>query len=120
MKKLILTLMVAAFAATAFAQKATIHGTVTDAESGETMISATVYCPELGIGTATNSYGFYSLTLPKGRHTVVVSYLGYDNISKEIDVEKDTRLDIKLREARNEIGEVVVTGEKNVREMSTT
>lgn len=120
MKKLILTLIVAAFAATSFAQKATIHGTVTDAESGETMISATIYCPQLGIGTATNSYGFYSLTLPKGRHTVVVSYLGYDNISKEIDVEKDTRLDIKLREARNEIGEVVVTGEKNVREMSTT
>ena len=97
------------FAATSFAQKATIHGTITDAASGETMISATVYCPELGIGTATNSYGFYSLTLPKGRYTVVISYLGYDNISKDVDVEKDMRLDIKLSEARNEIGEVVVT-----------
>ena len=120
MKKLILTLTVAAFAGTSFAQKAAVHGTITDAESGETMISATVVCIDLNIGAATNTYGFYSISLPKGRHTLVFSYLGYCSITKEIDVQADMRLDMRLQESANEIEEVVVSGEKSVREMPST
>jgi len=120
MKKLILTLIVATFAVTAFAQKATLHGTITDAASGETMISATIVCPELNIGTATNNYGFYSISLPKGQHTLIFSYLGYGNIVKNIDIQNDIRLDIQLQESSNEIEEVVVNGAKTLREQVTT
>ena len=49
------------------AQNVNISGTVTDAESGETITGAIVSVPDLpGIGTATNAYGFYSLSLPVG------------------------------------------------------
>ena len=120
MKKLILTLIITAIAATSFAQKAVVHGTITDAASGETMISATIVCPELNIGTATNNYGFYSISLPKGQHTLVFSYLGYVNIVKSVDIQNDIRIDIQLQESSNEIEEVIVSGEKTLREHATT
>ena len=55
----------------------TINGYVTDAQSGEKLIGATVYLPQLNKGTATNSYGFYSFTvLSTDSLRVVYSYVG--------------------------------------------
>lgn len=107
------------FSMPTFAQKSTIYGTITDASSGETLISATVYCAGQNAGTATNTYGFYSLTLPKGRHTVKFSYLGYADVEKEIEVDGNIQLNIQLEESSNELAEVVVSGEKSVRELTT-
>lgn len=47
-------------------KKFTISGYITEAGSGENLFSVSVYIPELKIGGTTNTYGFYSLTLPKG------------------------------------------------------
>ena len=46
------------------AQKHTISGYVRDAASGEPLISANVYDSNSGAGAITNTFGFYSLTLP--------------------------------------------------------
>jgi hypothetical protein len=64
------------FSTSAFAQKYTIHGTVRDSASGEAIIGATIIIKELNTGTATNSYGFYSVSLKQGNCTVTCSYLG--------------------------------------------
>ena len=45
-------------------QRFTLSGFVTDAENGEALIGANLYVPQLQVGTVTNDYGFYSLTLP--------------------------------------------------------
>ena len=58
------------------AQKYTVSGYVMDASSSETMISATVYDEVHQRGTATNSYGFYTLTLPEGESRLRFSYVG--------------------------------------------
>ena len=47
-------------------QKFTINGYIKDIANGEAMIGATVYIQELNSGTATNEYGFYSITVPQG------------------------------------------------------
>lgn len=55
----------------------TINGYVKDNVNKEVLIGAIVYVPELGLGTTTNNYGFYSLSLPAGSHKILCSYLGY-------------------------------------------
>lgn len=55
--------------------KAILSGYVKDAESGEALIGASVYVESLQLGVTTNLYGFYSLSLPKGRYKVSISYL---------------------------------------------
>ena len=73
----------------------TLSGHVTDSASGETLIGAGVLSGR--IGAATNEFGFYSLTLPAGTHSLQVAYLGYDSVSAELDLQRDTTLDFALR-----------------------
>ncbi|MBN2862469.1 MAG: carboxypeptidase-like regulatory domain-containing protein, partial [Bacteroidales bacterium] len=59
-------------------QKYTLSGSVTDASSGEDLTGATVIAVGSNKGTATNSYGFYSISLPEGDITIRVSFIGYN------------------------------------------
>jgi len=58
-------------------KKVTLSGYIRDAESGESLIGATVFIKEAKVAGQTNAYGFYSLTVPAGSYTVVFAYVGY-------------------------------------------
>ncbi len=55
----------------------TLFGYVTDAQSGERLIGASVYSPAQGIGTATDTYGYFTLASPADTVTLEFSYTGY-------------------------------------------
>ena len=90
-----------------FAQKRTISGYVMDAASKETLIGATVFDKNSGKGCATNSYGFYTLTLNQGQVELQVSYVGYTQQNQSIDLKENLNLNFAL-ETNIELGEVVV------------
>ena len=92
-------------------QRFTISGYVTDGESSETLIGANVAEWLRSSGTATNAFGFYSLTLPEGDVRLHVSYLGYEMFSSSFSLRKDTVLNISLCE-NNQLSEVVVLSDK--------
>lgn len=96
-------------------QKYTLSGYVKDAESGETLIGANVfYSAEEGIvGTVTNLYGFYSLTIPEGEYEIEYNYIGFEPIRKLIVLDKDQSLNIELGSAALTLEEdVVITGRR--------
>ncbi|WBU89434.1 TonB-dependent receptor [Cellulophaga omnivescoria] len=90
-------------------EKYTLYGTITEASSNETLIGVSITIPELQTGVITNEYGFYSLTLPKGSHTIIVSYIGFNEVKKQINLTKDTTLNLQLNEAVEELNEVILT-----------
>ena len=90
-----------------FAQKHTISGYVMDAASKETLIGATVFDKNTGKGCATNSYGFYTLTLNQGNVDLQVSYVGYTQQNHVFDLKENLNLNFAL-ETNIELGEVVV------------
>ena len=90
-------------------EKNTIRGTISDQSNGEILFGTTVYLKGTTIGAITNEYGFYSLTAPKGTYTLIVSYIGYLEISQEIDLNKDLLLNFEIKEAENILEEVVIT-----------
>ena len=94
------------------AQKFTISGSVRDKNNGEDMLGANVYVKELLKGATTNNYGFYSLTLPKGEYTLLVTFIGYQDYSKKIVLDKDIKVNIQLEEKSILSKEVLVTGER--------
>lgn len=75
----------------------TISGFISDADSGERLIAATVFDLYSGQGTQTNEYGFFSLSLPPGRVRLQCSYLGYTPEIRSFELGTDTRLPIQLR-----------------------
>ncbi len=109
MRKLITILFFFLFTLTFFSQqKHTISGTVYDKKGNETLIGATVYFPDLSVGTTTNEYGFYSITISKGTHNISVSYLGFSDESKIIELNDKTSLDFYLSEMSQALDEVVI------------
>jgi len=93
------------------AQKVTLSGYLKDARNGEALIGATVYVEELKQGAATNAYGFYSLTIPRGNYTLQISFIGYETITKKINADKSQTVTLSLYETVEQIDEVIVTGE---------
>ncbi len=93
-------------------QKASLSGYVRDANNGEALIGVSVIIPELGLGTSTNLYGFYSLSLPAGVYKVEYQYIGFETLQREIQLDKDIRLDIELRESATQLQEVEVSSER--------
>jgi len=91
--------------------KNTINGFIKDA-SGEELIGATIYIPELQAGTVTNVYGFYSLTVPSGNYNISFSYIGYETQEKEINLKAAQTINVVLTENTNTIGEVIVVAER--------
>ncbi|MGS2760867.1 TonB-dependent receptor [Sinomicrobium sp. M5D2P9] len=100
-------------------QKYTLSGTVTDKRSNESLIGVNIVVAQSGTGVSTNEYGFYSLTLPEGKHTVQISYLGFYTISREIDLQTDTRLNFQLSESSQQLDEVVVTENSGLQNISS-
>ncbi|MFH1321313.1 MAG: TonB-dependent receptor [Bacteroidota bacterium] len=101
-------------------EKYTVSGFVKEAENGESLIGTNVYIKELLKGTSTNKDGFYSLTLDKGNYTLIVKYLGFSDFSRQITLDKDTRLNIELKEAIITTDEIVITGERPDRNVQST
>lgn len=98
----------------------TISGYVAEAGSGENLLGVSVYVPELKVGTITNDYGFFSLSLPEGKHTVYISYIGYATQIKEIELSKDISWQLELKLSRETLDEVVVTADEKVKESKVT
>lgn len=88
--------------------KITLSGVITDLNSNETLIGVNVIFPELNIGTSTNGYGFYSITLPKGSHRVLVSYIGYQDIDQQISLNESSKKNFELTSSTEILQEVVV------------
>lgn len=95
-----------------YAQRsATLCGFVEDAATGERLPRATLYEAAGGRGVACNDYGFYSMTLPRGRYTLRVDYVGYLPRFVTLDLQKDTAFNIGLGRA-GWLEEAVVEGKR--------
>ena len=90
----------------------TISGYVQDNESGENLIGVSIYDKNTFKGTVTNQYGFYSLTLEQGKYDIIFSFIGLKSVTKNITLNKDVRINISLESNSILTDEVIVTGEK--------
>jgi iron complex outermembrane receptor protein len=90
---------------------ASLTGTITDKATGEALIGASVYLPDLKTGAVTDLDGKYKITnLPASKITVQVTAVGYKTIAQVIDLKTTTTADFKMEEAIKEESEIVVTG----------
>lgn len=95
-----------------------ISGHITDDKTGENLIGATILVKELGVGTVSNNYGFYSLAVKPGTYTLACSYIGYENLELKVDLTSNKRLEVALKPASEEIGEIQVTGQRKDKNLS--
>ena len=105
------------YSATGTTAKYTLSGFLTDKSSGEVLIGANIYIQGTTVGTMTNGYGFYSLTLGSADYPVVFSYVGYKEVVKRVNMTEDTRLSGEMEEEKREIREVEIIAEERSSEL---
>ena len=89
-------------------EKVTLSGYVSDSENNETLIGVNVIIPNLKIGTTTNDYGFYSLTVPRGDYKLQISFLGYKNQEIDLIILSDFSQNFNLQKEIQVLDEVVI------------
>ena len=92
-------------------EKYTISGYITDANNGEALIGTNVYVERLGTGCSTNTYGFYSLTLPAGYYYIKYSYMGYEIKEIEVYLFENIKKNMELKEAVTTGETITITAE---------
>ena len=95
----------------AWAQQGTIEGTVTDAETGESLPGATVQIPGQQVGAATGNDGTYSFQVEPGEYTVTVTFVGYRGAERTVEVQsgETTEVNFALQSGAVQLEEVAVT-----------
>lgn len=118
--KPVLSLICCLFAVWAIAQpKFTLSGYVEDVRSGEKLIAANVFDEISGQGVVTNTYGFFSLTLPADSVRLVVSYIGYQSQDLSIDLTANREITFRLESSVNlEVVEVTSDRYERIEESS--
>ena len=100
--------------------KYTISGYVQESETGENLIGVSIYDKNTFKGTVTNQYGFYSLTLEEGNYEIIYSFIGLQSITKKVNLNNDIRINISLKNDAIITEEVIVTGEKLDKNVSSS
>jgi len=99
--------------AAAFAQNGTLSGTVTDAESGETLPGANVLIVELQRGASTDTNGEFTVeNIPSGEYNIRISFVGYQNFTQTVQINagQTTEINAEMQPGAVGLDEVVVTG----------
>jgi len=86
----------------------TLSGHIRSKESGETLPGATVMIEGANKGTITNAYGFYSITLPENSYKIIYSFVGYERIEVEVNLNKEKQLNAKLELRSLSLDEITI------------
>jgi hypothetical protein len=100
-------------------ERFTLSGSITSARTGEKLIGITARVAETGVGSTSNEYGFYSLTLPKGTWQVEFSGSAQQQQVVTIRMEKDTVVDIQMTDKDTLLQDVVVVARPGSRSISS-
>lgn len=94
-------------------QKVTLSGTIANKLNNETLIGVTIFIREAKMTVTTNSYGFYSITLPKGNYSIVVSYVGFDNLEEQLSLTQNTKRNFEMIENSKSLEGVTIRSNPN-------
>lgn len=97
----------------------TLAGYVRNVSNGEPVQGASVYLADGSVGTSTDLYGYYAISLPRGRYILQIQGLGMRDTKRRILLQNEGKLDIDLIEQVATLKEVIVSARKtaNVRKV---
>ncbi|RYE32082.1 MAG: carboxypeptidase-like regulatory domain-containing protein [Sphingobacteriaceae bacterium] len=110
MLKTLCCIWVMLFSVCAFAQQPDVSGTITD-QAGNRLPFTAVFVKNTTIGTLSNERGNYHLALKPGNYTLVYQLIGQRQTSAEINLQKDTVLNVVLLPEIYHLKKAKVTGE---------
>ncbi|MCB0689034.1 MAG: TonB-dependent receptor, partial [Saprospiraceae bacterium] len=89
-----------------------LTGKITDGDSGEEIVGATILVNETGAGTDTDEHGDFELRIPAGTYTFRVQYIGYREREIDLRIISSGKLNLTLSKSSILLDEIVVEAKK--------
>jgi hypothetical protein len=99
---------------TSTTKNASIAGYIKDKTTGEPIIGALIYKENPPVGVASDQFGYYSITIPKGNHELKIKSMGYKDTKRQVTLYNDGTLDIEMDEDIIPLKEVIIESESDV------
>ncbi len=96
------------------AGNATVTGYIRNIRNGDPLVGAAVFIESPSIGTIADALGYYSITLPKGRHTLRIKSFGMRETFRAIELYGNGTLDIEMKESVIALREVAIVAGADV------
>lgn len=93
--------------------RSTLSGYVRNSASGEPIVGVAVYIENPRMGTVSDQFGFYSVTLPRGKHDLKIRSIGLKDTRRRIILYSDDKFDIEMDDDVIALKEVVIEAEKD-------
>ncbi|MBV9987941.1 MAG: TonB-dependent receptor, partial [Chitinophagaceae bacterium] len=90
----------------------TVTGYVQNQKTGEAIAGAVIFLDNSSITAITDQYGYYTLSLPKGRHTITIKSIAMKQTRRQLQVQDDGKMDISLQEEIMTLSNVLVRADK--------
>ena len=90
----------------------TMAGYIKDAKTGEPVAGASIYIDNPRIGVSTDQYGYYSLSLPRGRHILNIQSIGMRDTRRQIVLYSDGKMNIDLQGTVIALKKVIISAQK--------
>ncbi|HLP74286.1 MAG TPA: TonB-dependent receptor [Bacteroidales bacterium] len=91
-----------------------LSGYVRNTDTNEPVQGVTVYVRKLSAGTVTNQFGFYSLALPRGSHSVQFSFIGMRQKQVSLKLYGEGELNVDMKSVLVSLKETVVSAGKSM------
>lgn len=85
-----------------------LSGFIVDKKSSESVINGAVYVADIGIGTTSNSYGFFTIELPEGQHHLKINSLGYKPVDTVMNIKGSKNIIVGLEPVSYQMSEIVI------------
>jgi hypothetical protein len=90
----------------------TIAGYIRDGKTGEPVVGASLYIEKLKTGTSTDQYGYYAISLPKGRHIFSIQSMGMKDTRRQVMIEGEGKMNIEMQSQVIALKNVFVSSQK--------
>ena len=90
----------------------TVAGYIRDSKTGEPLIGASITVEQTKTGTSTDQYGYYSISLPRGRYLLRIENIGMRDTRRQIVLYGDGKLNIDMESTVITLRKVVISAQK--------
>jgi hypothetical protein len=97
---------------TSSSASATLVGNIKDIKTGEPIVGASVYIEKPKIGTVTDQYGYFTISLPKGKQLLNIQSIGMRDIKRQLVVNGDGKMNVDMTIAVMSLKKVVISTQK--------
>ena len=97
-----------------------LTGTLRDKYTNEPIVGAIIQDQASGFGLTSDEQGSFSYSLPVGKNSLLIQYLGYQTVQLQVEIYKDGSIDLDLQVWTMNLEEIVVEGAAALREVDDT